>query len=130
MRQQPYDAFVEQSISLMSKNNTHKAYIATSAGQYQDAIDLLDSVPDQHRTTSRYWRTRAVTDAGMRRFDDASMHIDQSLAIEPHNAKSIIIKSHLLYQQGSSKQALVSVEAAIKHNPHEPELYYHLAQYS
>jgi len=76
----------DKSSSLSDEDKTHYAYHLAKKGEYQAALNLLDSL--KNANTAEAWNYRGYATRKLGRTDEGIGYYQRSLAIEPNYAKA------------------------------------------
>jgi import receptor subunit TOM70 len=116
-------------------NNTLSlAFDALSAGDYQHAFTLCNEAIDQG--ISEDWkvgRAEALNMRGTFRFllgdsQGAKEDFEKSLDLVPDYVQSLVKVASVHMELGDAAGAFGDFETAIRHNPDDPDIYYHRGQ--
>jgi len=96
------------------------------AGDSQEAIALLDAVPESERTAG-FSMIRAQLLLTVGRLDDAQPEMDRVLAVQPDNAQALALESIAALVHNDKRRALEIAARAVRLEPGSPSTWIALA---
>jgi import receptor subunit TOM70 len=105
---------------------------ALKASDYSHAVSLVNEAIDQGISTTEN-KAEALNLRGTFKFlmgdvDGAKADLQESIKLVPKFSQSLVKIASVHMEQGEPQQAFECFEEAIKHNPNDPDIYYHRGQ--
>ncbi|KAF9005200.1 ADP/ATP carrier receptor [Cyathus striatus] len=113
-------------------NTLSLALGALDAADYIHAVTLLNEAIEQGISTDA-GKAEALNLRGTFKFlmgdvTGAKADLDESVRLVPSFTQSLVKIASVLMEQGEADKAFQCFEDAIKHNPNDPDIYYHRGQ--